>query len=755
MNPTAIHEYTRAGLFLIPISPVNGKPVKGPTSQGWNLPKSPENPNGYSNDPEDIIKRTKVPGSNVGLALGPSKVVTIDIDDLEVARKALALADIDLDILLSDPQSVQFIGREGRGKLLYRVPEGFECCSTKLMFGEKGKGERAIFELRYKGSNGHTLQDVLPPSIHPDTNRPYKLVGDITQIPPLPQALTDPWTHWEEWKPLLQSLDPHQAEAINKAEKRKPKAPAAQVEGSIDPIATFNEQHSIYEVLTHSGYKKKGKRRYIRPGSTSNVPGIVLLDDSHIFSHGGDVLADGHKHDAFDVYRLLSCNGDWKRALEWNPDITQHNQRLWREQKGREQKSRSTSPQVENPAAFAVDDRGVWYCWPVEPGEAPKRQWICSPLHVRAFTRDEHNEGWGRLLEFTDAENRQHVWAMPMRLLSGDGREYRALLLDMGLTIAPGRPARDCLMIYIQTAKPNNWARCVERTGWHNNAFVLPDEVIGGENGEQVLLQTASNAIRVYRAAGTLEAWQREVSALCVGNTRLVFSVSCAFAAPLLQLAGEENGGFHFRGPSSIGKTTALFVACSVFGGRDYLQRWRATINGLEGVAIQHNDTLLCLDELKQVDPREAGEVAYLLASGSGKQRANQHGGARDRYTWRLLFLSSGETSLADHMRTAGKKAQAGQETRLADIPSETGKYGVFENLHRHESGDAFARALTQAAHTYHGTAGREFLRQLVALDPNEVAKQVGTLRDDFMKEHVPRAAWGGVGNKEVEAALS
>ena len=96
-----------------------------------------------------------------------------------------------------------------------------------------------------------------------------------------------------------------------------------------------------------------------------------------------------------------------------------------------------------------------------------------------------------------------------MRLLSGDGREYRALLLDMGLTIAPGRPARDCLMIYIQTAKPAAWARCVERTGWHNGAFVLPDEVIGGANDERVLLQLAGNAIRVYRAARALEDWRR------------------------------------------------------------------------------------------------------------------------------------------------------------------------------------------------------------------------------------------------------
>jgi hypothetical protein len=139
MNPTAIYDYIKVGLFLVPIPPVNNRAVKGPTRRGWNRPKSPNNPDGYSNDPEDIIKRTAAPGSNIGLALGPSKVVTIDLDDLEVSREALALADIELDALMAAPEAVRIIGREGRGKLLYRVPEDFACCSTKLVFGEKRK----------------------------------------------------------------------------------------------------------------------------------------------------------------------------------------------------------------------------------------------------------------------------------------------------------------------------------------------------------------------------------------------------------------------------------------------------------------------------------------------------------------------------------------------------------------------------------------------------------------------------------------
>src|SRR3712207_8019446 len=40
-----------------------------------------------------------------------------------------------------------------------------------------------------------------------------------------------------------------------------------------------------------------------------------------------------------------------------------------------------------------------------------------------------------------------------------------------------------------------------------------------------------------------------------IGNSRLVFALSIAFAAPLLYPTSSESGGFHFRGQSSTGKT--------------------------------------------------------------------------------------------------------------------------------------------------------------------------------------------------------
>ena len=56
-----------------------------------------------------------------------------------------------------------------------------------------------------------------------------------------------------------------------------------------------------------------------------------------------------------------------------------------------------------------------------------------------------------------------------------------------------------------------------------------------------------------------------------------------------------------------------------MWGGASYLQRWRSTDNALEATAAQHSDGLLILDELAQVDPKTAGECAYMLANEQGK----------------------------------------------------------------------------------------------------------------------------------------
>lgn len=403
---------------------------------------------------------------------------------------------------------------------------------------------------------------------------------------------------------------------------------------------------------------------------------------------------------------------------------------------------------------FLVSDAGVFHQGVDRDGEPTKPEWVCSRLDVVALTNDQDGNGWGYLLNFADPLNRRKQWAMPSRMLSGDGAEYRGALMGMGLRIATSPRARNLLTQYIQTRQPGEFATCTDRIGWHGRAFVLPHETVG-DGAERVVFQSESAQENTFRVKGTAEQWRERVGLMCAGNSRLVFAVSAAFAGPLLKPAGMEGGGFHMRGDGSTGKSTTQVLAASVYGNPErFKQSWKATDNALEGVASQHNDCLLILDEIGEVDPKVVGECAYMLGNGQGKARAARTGVPRPRLSWRLLFLSSGEKSLSDHMQEVGKRTKAGQETRMADIPADAGqRMGVFEELHGHEGGSQFSRYLVAQAMACHGAAGREWL-QWLSQRAEGLRERVRSMADRLGEKIVPQAASGQVERVGARFAL-
>ncbi|MDO8319081.1 DUF927 domain-containing protein [Rhodoferax sp.] len=402
---------------------------------------------------------------------------------------------------------------------------------------------------------------------------------------------------------------------------------------------------------------------------------------------------------------------------------------------------------------FMVDDLGVWFTGADQDGKRKPPEWICSPLTVEAFTRDQDGGGWGYYLAFADPLGHQKNWAMPARMLSADGGEYRATLLNMGLRIATTPRARNLLTQYLQSRAPEEFASCTDRIGWHGRAFVLPRETIG-DSAERIVFQSDNAVENTFRSKGTPEQWRDRVGVMCAGNSRLAFAVACAFAGPLLRPANMESGGFHYRGDSSSGKTTALKLAASVYGGTSYLQRWRATDNALEAIAAQHSDCLLILDELAQIDPKTAGECAYMLANEQGKARATRTGTPRTRQAWRLLFLSAGELGLADHMAEGMKRTRTGQEVRMADIPADAGAgFGAFENLHTATNGAAFAKHITTQAQTVYGATGRAWL-QWCCDNADTLKASIRTRADALAARLIPANASGQVERVGARFAL-
>ena len=398
------------------------------------------------------------------------------------------------------------------------------------------------------------------------------------------------------------------------------------------------------------------------------------------------------------------------------------------------------------PPNYRMTAKGLTWEKPSDK-DLPDIRLVAGPFDVLAMTRDANSESWGALLRWNDADGVLHKMAIGRSLLAGDGRDVRGALLSGGLYVAPGTTERNALNAFLLQVTIDRRACAVSRVGWANGSFALPDRTIGPDDNELVVYQGTAATTHDYRTAGTLEGWQSGVANLAAGNSRLALAICAGFVGPLLRITDGEGGGLHLRGPSSIGKSTALLAAASIWGAPSFVRQWRATVNGLEGLAELTNETLLVLDELAQLDPKDAGTVAYMLANGSGKARAGQSGEARPARQWLTFFLSSGEVSLAEHARSygAGRRNPAGQDVRILDIDADAGAgFGLFDTLHGHTNGDTLARAIKVDATANHGHAGPAFVKALLGrLD--ETAKFIRAGMTKFASDTVPHDASGQV----------
>ena len=282
----AARAYASAGYVLVAWDAIYGKRPKSP---GWGLRAFPA----------DQVADHHSIGVNHGL----SGTAAIDVDNLEKTKRIFEAIGLDLDALAES--TMTWCGRPDRLKLLY--------CAPNPPLGVKAFSidSEVIFELR-GALPGKQAQDLLPPSLHPDTKKRYELRTRLIprdELPAMPEPLVEIWRNWEAWRPaLLQLLGVDETPALASTKERIDR-------GSASVIDAYNTRTSCSDVLERSGYKSVGGR-WLRPGSSTKEPGVVRLPNGdRIYSHGGDALNDGHAHDAFDCFRILEHDGDFKRAV--------------------------------------------------------------------------------------------------------------------------------------------------------------------------------------------------------------------------------------------------------------------------------------------------------------------------------------------------------------------------------------------------------------------------------------------------------
>jgi putative DNA primase/helicase len=277
-------------------------------------------------------------------------------------------------------------------------------------------------------------------------------------------------------------------------------------------------------------------------------------------------------------------------------------------------------------------------------------------------------------------------------------RKHKSLLLDY-----LNKLGKNCDINYIVTQK----------TGWIKDSFVLPDRSFG--NPHIRFQQVDKPATPVFEEIGTLEEWKTNIAALCVGNSRLTFALGVSLSAPLSALLSIESGGYHLYGATSTGKTSALWVAASVYGQeKQNVMPWRTTSNALEYKAAARNNLALMLDEIGQCTAQDVAQSAYLLANGQGKSRMRKDLTMRENLKWNLTFLSNGEHTLSSYLERGGIETKGGQENRMPSIPAvvKNGS-GAFEICHGLEPSD-FSSTIKRNSQKYCGTPFTAFMTQLI-----------------------------------------
>ena len=252
--------------------------------------------------------------NGIGLIHGLSGTCTLDIDNIEHTQIALEAVGLNLALLMREGVRIES-GRMNRSKLIYKAPQGIELKRHALNWVNEvnPKESDVVFELR-----GGMTQDVLPPSIHPDTNKPYVWCGDWTQLPELPIELLNIWTQWDIAKDVLKSACPWH---VDKEDYKAQSAPLRVFSGGDnDVIGAFNQRMGLIGLLENYGYRRITKTRMLSPHSKSKLAGCVLLTgevvDKVYIHHASDPLGDGYAHSAFGVFLYYQHNNDLKAAVK-------------------------------------------------------------------------------------------------------------------------------------------------------------------------------------------------------------------------------------------------------------------------------------------------------------------------------------------------------------------------------------------------------------------------------------------------------
>lgn len=286
---------------------------------------------------------------NIGIVHKFSNTVAIDIDDDALFDKVKEILDTSLPLNDGEKHFWELetakmcSGKTNKGgKQLFRLPANnnytrkvlnwnyytedeydglVDNNNGKLPDGAHGK-TITVFELRCGA-----VQDVLPPSLHPDVNEngehyKYQWVNDAP-ILDAPEDLIFLLEHWDDCVKFLKVADPKAWKKDKEDKDYKSITSERKINNikseSYSILERFKEEIRVEDALLANGYTHNRRNRWVKPNSKDkNDDGIVVYPNNKVYAFNtSDVLGDGRTKSSYDIYDLNNWAGfKWGRKQE-------------------------------------------------------------------------------------------------------------------------------------------------------------------------------------------------------------------------------------------------------------------------------------------------------------------------------------------------------------------------------------------------------------------------------------------------------
>ncbi|MFP7295820.1 DUF927 domain-containing protein [Neobacillus niacini] len=257
---------------------------------------------------------------------------------------------------------------------------------------------------------------------------------------------------------------------------------------------------------------------------------------------------------------------------------------------------------------------------------------------------------------------------------------------------------------YIAEIKPKSY-KMSTRIGHVKGVFIHPNltsdiSIVPDNEGTRQILDS-------FREKGTVESWRDEILEKVRPFPVILFMILSSFASVLVYRFGTDPFIVDLSGPTSKGKTTALYIASTVWGNKDAIGQWNDTPVNIERKAEFLNSFPLILDDTKKAvtaNPKMFEQMIYFFSGGQTKGRGKLHGFQANR-TWKNILLSTGESSILSYSEGGGAAGRVVtiEESPFMDNPDTELLTELYKSIDKH-----------------HGVVGKEFIHRLTEMDEAE-----------------------------------